>query len=88
MWAVWWVWVVGGLGLGILEVLVPGFIFLGFAVGGVATGLLIWVGVLGGSLAPLVLVFALASLVAWGGMRAVFGVRRGQIKIWDRDVND
>lgn len=88
MWAVWWVWVVGGLGLGILEVLVPGFIFLGFAVGGVATGLLIWAGVLGSSLAPLVLVFALASLVAWGVMRALFGVRRGQVKIWDRDIND
>lgn len=88
MWGVWWIWIVAGLGLGILEVLAPGFIFLGFAVGAVATGLLIWAGVLGGNLAMLMLVFALASLAAWAAMRALFGVRRGQVKIWDRDINE
>ncbi len=44
MWTVWWVWVVAGFLLGILEVFTPGFIFLGFAVGAILTGhLLAWV---------------------------------------------
>ena len=38
MWAVWWVWVVAGFALGVVEVLLPGFIFLGFAIGAVVTG--------------------------------------------------
>ena len=31
----WWVWIVLGFALGVLEVIVPGYIFLGFAVGAV-----------------------------------------------------
>ena len=37
LWQVWWVWVAGGFLLGVLEVLAPGFIFLGFALGAVLT---------------------------------------------------
>jgi hypothetical protein len=33
LWHLWWVWLAAALGLAILEILVPGFIFLGFAVG-------------------------------------------------------
>lgn len=88
MWAVWWVWVVAGFTLGIVEVLVPGFIFLGFALGAVATGALMGVGLLGSSLPVAALVFALASLAAWIGLRAAFGRREGQVRLWDRDIND
>ena len=88
MWSVWWVWVVAGFVLGVVEVLMPGFIFLGFAIGAVITGLLVGIGVLGGSTSALVLAFALASLVAWFLLRQVFGGRSGQVKLWDKDVND
>ena len=88
MWAVWWVWVVAGFALGVVEVLMPGFIFLGFAIGAVITGLLVAIGVLGGSMSALVLAFALASLAAWCLLRQVFGGRSGQVKQWDKDVND
>ncbi len=88
MWATWWVWVVAGFGLGVLEVLVPGFIFLGFAIGGVLTGVLVGLGVLGGNLPLLLLVFAVLSVLAWLGLRAKMGVRGGQVKLWDRDIND
>jgi len=88
MWAVWWVWVVGGFALGVVEVLMPGFIFLGFAIGAVITGLLVGIGVLGGSMSALVLAFALASLAAWLLLRQMFGGRSGQVKLWDKDVND
>lgn len=88
LWQEWWVWMIAGAVLGILEVLIPGFILLGFAIGAALTGLLLWFGVLGGSLATLVLVFALASLAAWLTLRRVVGIRRGQVKVWDRDINE
>ncbi|MEZ5776730.1 MAG: hypothetical protein R3E44_00060 [Paracoccaceae bacterium] len=87
-WAEWWVWMIAGAVLAILEVAVPGFILLGFAVGAALTGLLLWLGLLGESLAMLLLVFAISSLVAWLALRRVVGVRHGQVKVWDRDIND
>ncbi|MFT4148684.1 MAG: hypothetical protein QM656_00690 [Paracoccaceae bacterium] len=94
MWSVWWVWIVAGFVLGILEVLAPGYIFLGFAIGAVIVGALLATGLLGGSLPVLILVFALASLAGWYLLHRLFartgeGVRmRGTVKIWDRDINE
>ncbi|MFN4154470.1 MAG: hypothetical protein ACK4HF_07430 [Paracoccaceae bacterium] len=88
MWTVWWVWIVAGFALGVLEVLAPGYIFVGFAIGAVVVGAGLGLGVLGGSLALLLLVFAVASLVAWYVLRRVLGVRKGQVRLWDRDIND
>ena len=88
LWQEWWVWMIAGAVLAILEILIPGFILLGFAIGAALTGLLLWMGVLGGSLAVLILVFAVASLVAWAVLRKVVGIRHGQVKVWDRDIND
>ena len=88
MWAVWWVWVVAGCALAVLEVLVPGFVFLGFAIGAVVVGALVGVGLLGGSVPVTVLVFAVGSLAAWLGLRRLVGVKAGQVKVWDKDVND
>ncbi|MCU0814935.1 MAG: hypothetical protein MUF74_00190 [Cypionkella sp.] len=88
LWQVWWVWIVAGFALGVLEVILPGYIFLGFAIGAVVVGAGLGLGVLGHGLAGLVLVFALASLVAWFALRRTMGVRPGQVKVWDRDIND
>lgn len=85
---IWWAWIVAGFALGVLEVLAPGYVFLGFAIGAVVTGLLVGIGLLGGKLAVTLLVFAMASLVAWYVTRRVFGTHPGQVKIWDRDIND
>lgn len=83
----WWAWVILGFALGVLEVLVPGFIFLGFAIGAVVTGVLVGLGVPAG-LPALILIFAVVSVVAWLILRRVVGVRDGQVKVWDRDIND
>jgi membrane protein implicated in regulation of membrane protease activity len=93
MWAAWWVWGVAAVLLAIAEVLVPGFVLLGFAVGAGVVALLLLVGGplavwLGGSLPVLLLVFAVVSLVAWLGLRRWVGVYRGQVKTFDRDIND
>jgi inner membrane protein len=83
----WWAWVILGFALGVLEVLAPGFIFLGFAIGAVVTGILVGLGVPAG-LPALILIFAVVSVIAWLVLRRVVGVREGQVKIWDRDIND
>ena len=93
MWAAWWVWGVAAVLLAIAEVLVPGFVLLGFAVGAGVVALLLLVGGplavwLGGSLPVLLLVFAVVSLVAWLGLRRWVGVYRGQVKTFDRDINE
>lgn len=88
MWAIWWVWIVAGFALGVLEVIVPGYIFLGFAIGAVVVGAGLGMGFLGGSLALLLFVFALLSLAAWAILRRTLGMHKGQVKLWDRDIND
>lgn len=89
VWQLWWVWAVAGIVLGILEVLAPGYVFLGFAAGAILVGLMLLAGLpLTGSLPLLLLIFAVASLLAWYLFRRIFGIRTGQVKIWDRDIND
>ena len=88
MWNVWWVWIVAGFALGVLEILAPGYIFLGFAMGALLTGVLLGFGVLGGSLPLLLMVFAVLSLVTWLILRRVVGVTDSQAKIWHKDIND
>ncbi|MFM7335811.1 MAG: NfeD family protein [Tabrizicola sp.] len=83
----WWAWVIQGFALGVLEVLAPGFIFLGFAIGAVVTGVLVGIGIPAGP-AAMILIFAVVSVLAWLILRRVVGVREGQVKIWDRDIND
>jgi inner membrane protein len=88
IWQLWWVWAAGGLVLAILEVFAPGYFFLGFAAGAVLVGLGLATGLLGGSLPVMALVFAVVSLVAWLVVRRLVGVRKGQTKVWDRDINE
>jgi inner membrane protein len=86
--SVWWAWVAGGFALGVLEVLAPGYIFLGFAIGAVFTGVLVGLGFLGHSLPGLLLAFALMSLAAWIGTRKLLGKQASTPKVWDKDIND
>jgi membrane protein implicated in regulation of membrane protease activity len=84
-----WIWIVAGLALGIAETLLPGFILLGFAIGAVLTGALLWLGVLASAPVALVLlVFAVGSALGWLILKRLF-TRPGQgPKIWRRDIND
>ncbi|WP_438990741.1 NfeD family protein [Lentibacter sp.] len=93
IWSLWWVWLAAAVGLGILEILAPGFILLGFAIGAAVVGVLLAVGgplgaMLGGSFALMLAVFAVFSLIGWIGLRRTMGVRKGQVKTWDTDINE
>jgi membrane protein implicated in regulation of membrane protease activity len=84
----WWVWVVAGLAIGAVELLAPGYIFVGFGIGALAVGGLVWAGAVGPSVPVQLALFAVLSVLAWLGMRRVLGVRQGQVKRIDRDIND
>ncbi|MDQ2093907.1 NfeD family protein [Rhodalgimonas zhirmunskyi] len=92
-WDAWWAWMAAGLALAIFEVLAPGFIFLGFAIGAGVVGVILLIGGgvaawLSGSVALLLVVFAALSLIAWLVLRRVVGVRTNQTRYVDRDIND
>jgi membrane protein implicated in regulation of membrane protease activity len=87
-WTTWWAWVAAGFALGVLEVILPGYVFLGFAVGAVLTGGLVGLGVLGGNMAFAVMVFAVLSLGAWFLLRRLLGGGNRAVKLWHRDIND
>jgi inner membrane protein len=93
MLAVWWVWIAGGLAVGILEVVVPGYIFVGFAIGAILTGVAMGLGLPGAEWmmagpGNALTVFGILSLIAWMSLRRLLGVRHGQSRKIDRDIND
>ncbi|MCB1336112.1 MAG: hypothetical protein KDK10_01160 [Maritimibacter sp.] len=87
IWEIWWAWVAAGLALAILEILAPGYIFAGFAIGAVLVGALIGLG-LGLTLPWALVIFAVTSLAAWFAIRRLLGTREGQVKTFDRDINE
>lgn len=85
----WWVWIGAAILLGALEIVIPGYIFLGFAIGAAVVGGLIAVGApIGGSLAISMLIFAVISLIAWIVLRQMLGIREGQVKHIHHDINE
>ncbi len=90
MWTSWVFWMIAAVALAILEVFAPGFIFLGFAIGAALVGLILLIGgsVISLSLPMTILVFAVVSLISWIALRRVLGVQRGQVKVFEEDIND
>lgn len=86
--SVWWVWIVLGVTLAVLEVMIPGFIFLGFAIGAGLAGLLVATGIFAANAPLVVLTFAVLSVAAFLALRRLVGVRPHQKKIWTKDIND
>ncbi|ARC90177.1 NfeD family protein [Rhodovulum sp. MB263] len=83
----WWVWLAGAAVLGILEMLAPVQIFFGVAVGAAAVGVALWLG-LALAWPWLVVIWGLVAGLSWLVLRRVLGVRKGQVKIWDDDINE
>lgn len=84
----WWAWMAGALVLGILEVLAPGFVFLGFAIGAAGVALLLLITSFVPTLPVLALIFAGLSLVAWLVLRRFFALPKGQVRVIKGDIND
>ncbi len=87
LWSLWWVWMAAAVVLGIVEVLLPGYIFLGFAIGATVVGALLLITGVGWGLPMLLLIFAISSLIAWAALRRLVGLRDGQVRRVHDDVN-
>ncbi|MDO5620813.1 MAG: hypothetical protein Q4G24_05020 [Paracoccus sp. (in: a-proteobacteria)] len=88
IWTNGWLWIIAGLVLAGLELILPGYVFIGAAIAVAMVGLLLLLGLWPWSLpAALVLVAVLTALV-WWWLRRSMGVQKGQVRIWDRDIND
>ncbi|MFD1880562.1 hypothetical protein [Paracoccus pacificus] len=83
-----WLWLIAALVLALLEIVVPGFLFLGIAIGTGIIGLLMVLGAWTASIPVSLVVCAILSGVAWFALRRWVGVRKGQVRIWHRDIND
>ena len=93
MWSAWWVWGAAAVLLGIGELLLPAQILLGFAIGAGLVSLLLFADgtlVLGlsQSLPLILLLFGIASLIAWILLRRLLGIRPGQKTTFDHDINE
>lgn len=93
LWNQYWVWLALALVLGIMEILVPGYILLGFALAAAAVGVLFASGIgpataMMDSLPITLSVYGAVSLAIWLGLRHYFGRRDGQVKVWDKDINE
>ena len=86
LWSVWWVWLCASLALAILELLAPGHIFLGIAIGaGLTAGVVALP--LNTGLPVVLVVFACLSLIAWIVLRRVFRPADDQTRIVHEDIN-
>ncbi|GGO52818.1 hypothetical protein SAMN05444398_101191 [Roseovarius pacificus] len=86
LWNIWWVWLAAALALAILETLIPGYVFLGIAVGAALTALIVALPL---SIGPsaLIAIFAVLSLAAWLILRRAFRARNDQSRIIHDDIN-
>ncbi|MFY0680537.1 MAG: hypothetical protein JXR13_08210 [Thalassovita sp.] len=82
----WWVWVAAALMLASLEIFLPGYIFLGFAVAAALTGVVSIAVPM--PLQIMMTVFAILSLVSWFAMRKIFRTPGQTAKRFDHDIND
>ena len=86
--SIWWVWLSAAIALAVLEVLAPGFIFIGFAIGA-----LIMTAVVAlfptAMMAPAALaLFTGLSLVAWIVLKQVFKSQSSGARRVNHDIND
>lgn len=83
----WWVWISIALALGVVEILAPGFIFLGFAIGALIMAGIVATATLTNTAALLAL-WAILSLIAWIALRAAFRKQSSGARVVREDIND
>lgn len=83
-----WLWIIAALLLAALELLAPGWVFMGLAAAVGLMGVLLLGGIWTAGLGVTLVVTAVLSGLAWLVLRRIAGVRKGQVRLWDRDIND
>jgi membrane protein implicated in regulation of membrane protease activity len=75
---VWWVWILAGLGLLVLEIVTPGLVLMFFGVAALLVGTVLWVGILMPAWATL-LAFSVLSIVLLLAFRGPLMRRMGSL---------
>ncbi|MFI0395784.1 hypothetical protein [Paracoccus jiaweipingae] len=88
IWSDGWLWLIAGLVLAGLELLLPGYVFLGLALAVATMGLALLLGLWVWGLPSALVATTLLSAAIWLLLRWMMGVQRGQVRLWDRDIND
>lgn len=85
--SLWWVWVCVALVLGVIELLVPAYIFLGFSVGAlIMAGIVAFFPLMNPT--ALLAIFAILSLVVWIILKTLFRKQSSGARIVTRDINE
>ncbi|MFX0544511.1 hypothetical protein ACEWPL_003070 [Roseovarius sp. S1116L3] len=87
IWSLWWVWMAAALLLAIAEVVLPGFLALGFAVGAAAVGFFLIFAPTALGLPVLLALCAILALVTWLVLRRFFRLENGQVRRVRGDIN-
>lgn len=83
-----WIWLIAALLLAAVELLLPGWFFMGMAVAVGVMGLALLAGLWPWGLPVALVVTAALTGAVWLGLRRGLGSARGSVKVWDRDIND
>lgn len=86
--AEWWFWLSAAVVFGIIEVLAPAFVFLGFSIGAVGMAILVATGIVTPGMAWGLALFAVLSLGGYVLLRVALGKARGDVRVIEKDIND
>lgn len=85
----WWLWLAFGVVIAIFEVAFPVHVFLGVALGSIATGVLLWSGLapewMADSTVNALIAFSVLSAVIWVLLRLTLGRRKARLQSLERD---
>lgn len=88
IWTNGWLWVIAALVLALLELVLPGYVFLGMAGAVALMGLALLAGLWTGGLPAALVVTAVLSGLIWLALSRMIGVDRSKVRVWHRDIND
>ncbi|KGJ04369.1 NfeD-like C-terminal, partner-binding [Paracoccus halophilus] len=88
IWANGWIWVILALILAALELAMPGWFFLGFALAVLLMGGALLLGLWPAGLPMALVATAVLTGLIWLALRRIFGTNKGEMKVWTRDIND
>jgi membrane protein implicated in regulation of membrane protease activity len=88
IWMNGWLWLIAALVLAGIELFIPGWAFMGLAAAVGLMGVLLLSGWWTAGLPLTLVVTAILSALVWLVLRRLIGVNKGQVRIWDRDINE
>ena len=87
-WTNGWLWVIAALLLALIELMLPGYVFMGVAIATALMGVALLAGLWTGGLPMALVVTAVLSGLIWLVLSRMRGVDRSETRIWHRDIND